>query len=413
MTESSTTTNKLPLLKRLWGSKVADPSYEACKLLNKMKKDTKFGGEGKYVVIAITMQASGGANFQDAMATQAAEREVRFFVPHKKQYVLWSLQRDVISRSQGDVNAVMSALKRALEGARKKWARISARRTYGNHGGTIARLRSTTTLTGAVGILSAGADVAAFEKYMQIGFASDDGSASSPAGLRNSGGVPTYLTVDSVDRNSRTVTFTANLNTVPSIAATDYMFWRGDYAQTMCGLSGWNPVTAPSGGESFFGLDRTATDVQRLSGIRVTGTGTMIETLEDACAEAKLQGSVGQDYVLPINPLDFAKLRKELGGNAEMYDVDATIGFKAIKLATQVGEVTILNETDVPQGYSWLVDASEMTLRTAGDFPEDVTDTSGGLLVDYTDDAKQGRFGAYGNFFHDNPGSSVVITWPS
>jgi hypothetical protein len=75
--------------------------------------------------------------------------------------------------------------------------------------------------------------------------------------------------------------------------------------------------------------------------------------------------------------------------------------------------VTVLSEVDVPQGYGWMLDSSDLTLRTAGDFPEDITDSSGGLLVDFQDDAKQGRLGAYGNFFRDNPGETIIITWPS
>ena len=410
---SATVDGKVSLLKRLYGSKVAEPAYKACKLLDMAKKDTKFGGEGKYAAIRLTQQASGSATFADALATQQAAQEVRFFVQHKKQYVIFSIQRDAINRSQGDANALMAILKTELDSARKKWGRMSSRRIYGKHGGAIARLNNSTVAT-ATATLGSRSDVAAFERNQQIEFASDDGSPTVPAGRFSSGSVPVRRTVSSVNRTAGTVTFDDLLNTVPGIATTSYMFWRGDYANVMTGLRGWCPETDPSPGESFFGLDRTAIDISRASGIRVAASGTMLETLEDAGQEAKLQGmDGGEKLVLCMNPIDVTKLRKELGGNATTYDVNATVGFKAIKIETQVGDVTILSEVDVPQGYGWLLDASDLTLRTAGDFPEDITDSNGGLLVDFSDDAKQGRLGAYGNIFRDNPGETIIITWPS
>lgn len=407
---SANTTSKLTLLKRLWGSKVAEPMYKKCKALNMAKKDTKFGGEGRYVIVAITAAASGGANFADALATQEASREIRFFVTHKKEYVVWSLQRDVIKRSMGDNNAVMEVLKRELKKAKDKFDIRMAKRIYGTNGGHVARFSTYST---TVGTLSNRSDIAAFEKYNQYGFASDDGSAAAPAGLRNSGGVPVYRTVSSVDRSAGTVTFTETLATVPSITTTDYVFWRGDYANVMTGFRGWNPTSAPSGGESFFGYDRTTDDMVRVSGLRVSAASTFLETLVDAAAEGAINGISGENLACLMNPLDYAKLEKELGSNAKEYDVDATVGFKAIKIQSQIGAISIIAETWVPQGFGWLADFGEIYLRTAGECPDDITDTSGGLLVDYSDDAKQGRLGAYGNIFFENPGENIIITWPS
>lgn len=407
---SANTTSKLSLLKRLWGSKVAEPMYKKCKALNMARKDTKFGGEGRYVIVAITAAASGGANFQDALATQDPSREIRFFVTHKKEYVVWSLQRDVIKRSMGDNNAVMEVLKRELKKARDKFDIRMAKRIYGSHGGSVARF---STYSGQTGTLSNRSDIAAFEKYNQFGFASDDGSAAVPAGLRNNASVPVYRTVSSVDRALGTVTFSETLATVPSITTTDYVFWRGDYANVMTGFRGWNPTSAPSGGESFFGYDRTTDDMVRVSGIRVAAGSTFLETLTDAAAEAAINGVSGENLACLMNPLDYAKFEKEIGSNAKEYDVSATVGFKAIKIASQIGEISIIAETWVPQGTGWLADFGEIYIRTAGELPDDLTDTSGGLLVDHSDDAKQGRIGGYGNIFFENPGENVIITWPS
>ncbi len=191
------------------------------------------------------------------------------------------------------------------------------------------------------------------------------------------------------------------------------MFWRGDYANVMTGFRGWNPTSAPSGGESFFGYDRTTDDMVRVSGIRVSAGSTFLETITDAAAEAAINGVSGENLACLMNPLDYAKFEKEIGSNAKEYDVSATVGFKAIKIASQIGEISIIAETWVPQGTGWLADFGEIYIRTAGELPDDLTDTSGGLLVDHSADAKQGRIGGYGNVFFENPGENVIITWPS
>lgn len=205
----------------------------------------------------------------------------------------------------------------------------------------------------------------------------------------------------------------AALNTVPSITTSDYVFVRGDYNAAMTGLRGYVPVSDPSPGESFMGLDRTAADRQRASGIRVSGSGkTKLETIEDACAEIKINGVSASNLMLAVNPLDYAAIRKELGASVVINDVKGTngIGFKTIEIYSHSGTIQIVSEVDVPQGYAWLFDPGDIYLRTAGDCPMDLTE-NGKLLTAYDDDAKQGRIGAYGNFFNENPGGCAAITW--
>lgn len=410
---SATTTTQLPILKRLWGSGFADPMYKASKVLNSAKKDTNFGGEGRYIIIAVAMISGVGATFADALAAQGPSQEVRMFVTHRKEYAIFTIQNDLIARTRGNANAVVEALKRQMDTARRHFARRMSRRLWGNGGGAIGQLHSSVTLSSTTLRLRNRVDVAGIEAGLQVGFASDDGSSGTPAGLRG-GGVPTYLAISGgIDRDDGTATVSAALNTVPSITANDYVFVRGDYNAAMTGLRGYNPVSDPSASESFMGLDRTVVDIQRTSGVRVSGSGkTKLETIEDACAEAKINGLESDDLMLAVNPLDYAAIRKELGTSVIITDVKGTngIGFKAIQIFSHSGTVTIVSEVDVPLGYAWLFDPSELYLRTAGDAPMELTE-GGKLLTAYDDDAKQGRLGAYGNFFVENPGGNVVITW--
>ena len=416
---AATVANQTPLLKRIWGNKVAEPMYDECKLYAMAKKDTNFGGEGRYVTVNVTPIAGVSASMPDAVASQAASITVRFFVSHRKEYAVWSLQNDIIERTKGNANAVLEIVKKELDMARRAFARRMANRMYGSAGGCAAQLSTATNLATTTATVTNRTDMMYLDKNMQLEFSSANGTLSTAtrnADLR--GGVnPVFLTINSVNRDAGTFVTNAVLNTVPGITNSDFIANRGDYANAMTGAQGWNPYTAPTTGDNFMGYDRSGDDVQRVSGVRVSGAGkTMLETLEDAGGEAKLNGLSGE-RVLCINPLDMVRFRKEISAMGQINMADVSGGdkgfkysFKAVKVDSQIGELTILVETGVTKGFAWLLDASEIYIRSTSEIPKDISGQNG-LLTDYTDDARQGRIGAYGNIFFENPGVHVIISW--
>lgn len=411
---SANTTNQLPLLKRLWGSKVAEPFYKASRFASMINSDTNFGSEGRYVNVTIAPTAGGSANFADALASQDATQEKRFFVTHRKEYQVFSLQGDVIARLKGNANGLVEAVKQQADKARYAFARAMARKMWANGGGSLAQISAAQSLATNVLTLRTPTDIVGFDVGMQLEFASDDGSSATPAGRR---GGPDRLTVTAVNRGSAsvapTVTLSANLNTVSGITVNDFVFRRGDYSLAMTGMRGWNPITTPTGGDSFFGLDRSASDPVRLSGARIVGGGKpKEESLIDATAEAQINGiDLKQVFV---NPLDYRDAVKEMGSKREIQITakQAGMGFSALEVYGATGTLQVISEVDVPRGFAWCVDTDQITLRTAGDCPMMLNeDGVGKLLRAYDDDAYQGRIGAYGNLFQDNPGNAMIISW--
>lgn len=407
---SANTTNQLPLLKRLWGSKVAEPLYKASRFVSMIKKDTSFRAEGKYVNVTIGPTAGGSASFSDALASQDATVEKRFFVTRRKEYQLFSIQGDAIASSKGNANAMVEILKQQADKARYSFARALARKAWANGGGALGQIASTATLASTALLLRTRTDIVGFEPGVQLEFASDDGSSASPAGRR---GAPDRLTASTINRDTGTITTSGLLNTVTGITVNDYVFRRGDYANSMSGLRGWNPITAPSGGDSFFGLDRSQGDVNRLSGVRVVGGGKpKEETLIDATAEAHINGIDAKQCF--VNPLDYRDLVKEMGSKREIQvgNKEAGMGFSALEVYGTTGTVQIISEVDVPRGYAWLTDTDQITLGSAGDCPMLLNEDGVGQLIRaYDDDAYQGRLGAYLNVLVDNPGNCVIISW--
>lgn len=402
-------TNQLPLLNRLFPKGVAEPMFKRSPFLNSCKKDTKFGGEGRHVNVTVAPTAGGSSDFATAVANQDATTEVRFFVTHKKEYQVFSVQGDLIARSKGDKNAVLEAVTQQADKARYAFFRALTARAWGHAGGALGVISSGSTVSSTSITLATRSNHVRFERNMRVQLSSTNGTSGS---LRDSG---RQLTIDSINRATGVVTATAAWNTISGAATGDSIFRAGDFGNAMTGAQGWAPTSDPSASESFFTVDRTDYDVQRTSGIRISGGGAPKEdTLITACAEAQLAGADGDGRMVHLNPLDLSALVKELGSKRQYVDVKGRegIGFKALQVDAPGGAVIVASEPDVPQGFAWLTMMDEIYLRTAGEAPMMLNeDGVGKLMRSATDDAYQGRIGCYGNFFWENPGHVVVITW--
>lgn len=416
MAVSGSASVNVNLLKRLWGNNVPTPVYKASKAIAFCKKDRDFGSEGRYVVVSVAPPGGGSADFSEAVANQSATTEVRFFVQPKNEYQVWSIQNDAIMRSQGDKNAMVELVKHYLGRARYAYARALARRFWGNRGGAAGQIAAAQNLALAVMTLRVRGNAAAFEIGQWYQFASTDGTgtaAAYPTDLRDNA---KKLQVISIDRIAGTVTFNAALNTVGGITANDFVFRAGDYAQARTGAQGWGPIANPSASENFFGVDRTATDMQRTSGARYSGSGQdKITTLIEACAEGQNVGIGGETtsgFRCFMHPLDFKDFQKDKESVREITAEasEAKIGMKGLSIATALGDIEIFSETDVLQGSAWILSTDEVYERTKGDSPMDLIGGSG-LLIYPDQDKRQGRIGSYGNFFWENPGNQIIANF--
>src|SRR5690606_26381340 len=105
-------------------------------------KDTSFGGEGRHVVVKIAPTAGGSADFAQARANQGATQTKRFFVTHRKQYSIFTIDGDIIARTRGDKNAIVDIVKQEIDSARNTFGRDMAARVWGNGGGARGKIAS-------------------------------------------------------------------------------------------------------------------------------------------------------------------------------------------------------------------------------------------------------------------------------
>lgn len=399
----STSAAHTPLLKRLYGSKVAETTYKRDKLLELCKKDTAFRGEDKAITVAIAPTAGGSASFSAAVAAQEATVEVRFTITRKREYQLYTIDNEAIEASKGNTAAIVEILKRQVGGAKKQFDEAIARRAHSPGGGSIGRLPASITSSGTtVSLLDRTDIVGTWYKNTLVDFDDGDGTGTSPGTVRAGG----PLKVTAIDRDNATITFNATLDTISGIAANDYVFRYGDFGNAMTGIQGWEPISDPSS-SAFFGVDRTA-DLAKLSGVRVDGLGKpKEETIQDAGVEAQINGFTPKHVF--INSLNFKDIGKELGGQRVQEGATGQIGFERIVVHVATGPVTVHSSPFVKLGYFWMGDAENLVLGTAGECPMDLT--FGNTMLLPTADARQGRIGCYGNFWVDNPGEWVVGKW--
>jgi hypothetical protein len=134
------------------------------------------------------------------------------------------------------------------------------------------------------------------------------------------------------------------------------------------GLPGWLPTTAPSSGDSFWGVDRSV-DVTRLAGVRFDGSSESIEeALIDGAALVAREG--GQPDMCFMNFTSYAALEKALGSKVQYVDVkheEADIAFAGIRVHAPYGPITVIPDRSCPSQTAYLLSMDNWKLRSLGE----------------------------------------------
>jgi len=329
-----------------------------------VKKDQKFGGKN----FGFAMQYSGGgagrsSTFSTAQTNASAGKGVDFTLTRSKDYAVARIDAETVLASENDSDALLSAVEDEHDKALYKLIRSMAIGMFGNGSGKLGTVDSpgaSTTLT-----LENSSDVTNFEVGMRLVFAADEASA-----LRDSGKV---LTVNGVDADVGTLTMSANVSTVSGITDGDSIFAEGDYDSAsdrnkIAGLSGWIPLTAPTSGDSWFGVDRSV-DPVRLAGHRLSGTGKAIdEALYDLAARIGRDGGRPDTGIVSFS--NYANLVMLLGTKV-VYQTHtiANIGFEAIRIMAPKGPVDIFPDQNCPDDVGYVLTKNTWKLKSLGMAP--------------------------------------------
>lgn len=231
-------------------------------------------------------------------------------------------------------------------------------------------------------------------------------SATDGGTLRDSGD---YVTLTAVDYSLGTLTADANWSNIASMADGDYLYIRGDENVSWHGLDSYNPATAPSGGDSVFGGDRSV-NPDGLAGIRLVTTGTSVETaLIRALSQCQMRpGGVFSASKIFCNNVDFATLQIAKEGarfidSPTQYEMGIS-GFK-------VGDAMVVPDPYCPEGVYRIVADGCFELHTCDGVQID--DIDGNTMRKGSSDTYSLMAVVDGDFVAPNPAGLARGTWPS
>lgn len=390
------------VLKELYdGQTVADMIYKRNPMLALVKKATDFEGKVYPQPIITAPSAGRSAVFATAQANQTAFVAKEFMITRVRDYSIYTIDHETMLASQSNKGAFVKGVKTAADLAWKAIENSLAAALFRSGTGSIGQIG---TISSGVITLSNPGDVVQFEVNMAIQANATDGGASPRAAAGY---------VIAIDRAAGTVTVSATLGgsaaTPSGWTANDYLLVQGDNNAKVAGLAAWLPLTAPTSGDNFFGVDRSV-DPVRLAGVRYDGSGQSIEeAFIDAASLLDREG--GEPTIAVTNPLSFAALEKSLGSKVyvDMKTEDGRIGFKGLQIMTPSGAVTVLSDRSCQAKTAYLLDMSSWELKGLGEMPQMLTYGNTELLRIANADAVEGRIGYYGNLCCNAPGHNAVL----
>jgi len=342
-----------------------------------------------------------------------------FFVYRVSNYQLVTITNELLEATKDDAGAFVDEAKLNMDTGFRNISNDLAHDLFGD--GTGSRGTISSISTGVI-TLTQPAEIVNFE----VGMSLVSYSVSGTTATQSTGAAVGY--VIAVNRTAGTLTVStsqggsagtpSNWSTSFSKLAVqgDVSFASGGLATALAlkvsGLAAWLPVTAPSSGDSFWGVDRSA-DVTRLAGVRYDGSSeTIEEALIDAASLVAREG--GEPDMCFINFASYAALEKSLGAKVQYVDVkheEADIAFAGIRIHAPYGPITIVPDRSCPAQVAYLLSMSTLKLRSLGKAPHVLTYGLEGLegLRVGNADALEIRIGYYGNLICNAPGWNAVV----
>ncbi len=330
--------------------------------LGLVSKDETLGGKYYHVPILQTGPQGRSHTYATAKTNATGSTTVGFDLTYVSNYMLAKIDGNTVNDTRGNDNALYDAIDHEMMAAIATLRKDIRLKLYKNTGATRGQC-SAVTLTTAT--LANKEDVINFEVGQSIAAASTDGTSSS---LRDSGDT---VTLTAINRSTGVLTASTNWKTtISGMGNTDYLFQAGDFGTGLAGLDSWVPSSAP-GATAFYGVDRSV-DTVRLGGHRYTGTGMPLEVaIMKATAEASLLDA--EPEVCFCNTNTWAKLATSIGAARENRitkvspnGMDATVGYAAIMVATEAGEVKVIADPGCPPNAMYLLDMSTWVLASVG-----------------------------------------------
>lgn len=386
-----------------------------------LPKYEDFGGKYLPVPIIYANPQGRSADFTRAQARSLLTntKSLSYLMTRVKDYSIAVIDTETLEASKGDANAFMDAATVEVDGAINAATRSLAIAEYKSGWGEIGQIKAGTAVNSTYLTLSNDDDVVNFEVGMELVVA----AAVATGATRALGTSTNGLLVTGVNRQatSQHITFAFNVNDatngIPTIAAGDYIFIRGDRDSTgaskykVTGLAGWLPTTAPTAGDAFFGIDRSA-DPTRLAGLRKDISAYPIE--EGLVLGANLvarEGGTLDHYFM--NYTKFSELVNALGSKVQYVDLKVTpeVGFRGVMINGKNGVIKVIPDQNCTSGYIYGLSINSWKLGSLGKAIRVIEPDGLQMLRQSSADGVELRYGFKGNMWTNAAGHNIVLTY--
>jgi hypothetical protein len=384
--------------------RVQNMTYMENPLFALLPKMEQFGGKNLPIPLIYGNPQGRSRTFSNAQTRGAAtsSKLEDFVLTRVKDYSIATIDNETLEASKGDKSAFLEAATTEIDGAIRELTNSVALNQYGSGFGDRGVISAINT--NEITLTSPG-DITNFEVGMIV-----EAAASNTAAMRTGS-----TEVTAVDRSNGTFTL-ASAAAITGLAVGDLFYVQGDRntgaspAKSMIsGLQAWVPQTAPTGGDNFFGVDRSV-DVTRLAGYRLAVGSLPIEEALIAGEALVGRGGFSIDHYF-ISHDRFADLKKALGSKVQYVDMQATakVSFRGVTVDGTKNTIRVLPDRNCPDNKGYGIKLGMFKMYSLGKCVR-VIDTDGlQMLRQASADGVECRYGFYGNMACRGPGYAVAL----
>lgn len=336
--------------------------------------------------------------FASAQGNATESESIKFLMTRTRNYGIVTIDAELMQASKNDLGAFAEARKVEIDSMLEEMGNSAGFGLFNNGVGNRAQVINIATDTLTL-------DDPTKTRFFSVGMTIRAVSNDTSGGTLRTG---TFPTVIAVDRQAGTIELNAGgVAAHTGFVVNDFIHQEGDFNAEISGLRGWLPLTAPSGGDNWFGVDRSV-DVDRLAGVRLNTPANPIHENLTTLAEL-IKANNGNVSHAFINHTKYTELAFELGSKVEYATGgQGNVNFTGIRIYTSAGSFMVYPDPDCPVDRGYCLTMSTWVLRHLNEFPH-IVDDDGKTSLRITDaDGIEIRARAWGNLVCNAPARNGV-----
>lgn len=386
--------------------------YKTFPFFGLIAKDENWVGSPYVQPIAFATVPSASATFATGQALAGSSQQQQFLVTAVSDYAFAYLDRQTMLASKTPDGSWMKSATHEIDMAIKEASKRAAFAVFGDGSGVIGTISAASDVTSTSITLADPRQSVNFQvkDALQLVAPGTSVAGAWAAAVRAS----TTVTVTAVNRRTGVITTSAAWNGISGAATGDGIVKSGDFNLKCKGLAAWLPLTAPTSGESFFGVDRS--NDSRLYGMYQDGRGmpfeeSLISTAANLAQEGSTPDLALMNYGNWTNLINALGAKKVYMREGELRADGADIGYTSVVIEGPNGPIDIVSDPFCPSNVCYILQKDTWKLPSRDGVPHifDINGDSGQMLRQATSDSYEVRVGGYFNVASSAPGWNAVL----